>query len=168
MLITLMMLTLVQDVDPLAPGRQGQVQCYDPVVAEKTCRAISTYRFGPGDEIWNESQSLLSPDPRIVIKSRTRIWVRGDAECARNENLKDEIMEVQVNGTALEGAQYESARTQIGALLDASMTGGELCSTYQPGADGALRATVSIGGVVRPDMESTLMWVDPAGWRLQD
>ncbi|MBX3478446.1 MAG: hypothetical protein KF910_12605 [Brevundimonas sp.] len=168
MLMTLMMLALVQDADPLAPGRAGKVQCYDPVVAEKTCRAIGAYRFGPGDEIWNESQSLLGASPRIVLTGRTRVWVRDGAECARNQNHADEIVGIQVNGVALEDGQYETVRAQIGAALETAMGGGELCSTYHANDDGSLRATVTVGGVDRPEFESTVLWVDPAEWRLAD
>lgn len=168
MLLTLLVLVAAQEAGPLEPARAGKVQCYDPIVVEKTCRAIGAYRFGPGEEIWNDAQNVINDAPHIVVRSTTRVYVRDNAECVKSDNLPDEITAIEVQGARLTGAQYETARKQVAEAFASSIGSGEICTRYHSGPDGSLRAVVSLAGVERPDLESAVRWVNPAEWRLRD
>lgn len=167
MLLTLLALMVAQDADPLEPARAGKVQCYDPIIAEKTCRAMGAYRFGADGEIWNDAQSVVNDTPHIVLRATTRVYVRDDAECAKSDNLAEEITAIEVDGAALTGAQYDAIRKQAAEAMSATIGNGELCTVYHPKPDGSLRAIASLNGVARPDLESVVRWVNPADWRLR-
>ncbi|GAA0638676.1 hypothetical protein [Brevundimonas lenta] len=167
MLIAALALLLAQDAGPLEPGRSGQVQCYGPDVAARTCTAIGAYRFAEDGTIWNDAQNLINAAPRIVLHATAKVYVRNDAECARQENRGDDITAIEVDGVPLEGQALETARKQIADNMQTVLGDGEFCTTYHPNPDGSLRAAVTIDGVDRPEFESTVLWIDPAqGWTL--
>ena len=167
MLVAALALLIAQDAGPLEPGRNGLVQCYGPDVAGKTCRAIGAYRFGADGVIWNDARNLINDTPRVVLHATGKVYVRGDAECARPENRAEEITGVEVDGVALAGEQFEAVRRQIADGIQASLGDGEFCTTYHPNPDGSMRAVVTVDGVERPEFQSTVRWVDPAeGWTL--
>ena len=154
-----------QDAGPLEPGRSGKLQCYGPDVAAKTCTAIGAYRFEADGTIWNEARSQISAAPVIILHGASKVYMKDGAECARSENRAEEITGIEVDGTRLEGAQFEGVRQQIAANISAVLGDGEFCSTFVPNADGTLKAAVTVNGVVRPEFESTVLWIEPdAGW----
>jgi hypothetical protein len=168
MLVAAFALLLAQDAGPLEPARGGLVQCYDPDRAARTCRAIGAYRFTADGVVWNDAQTVISPSPRIVLRATTKVYVRDSAECTLPESRADEITAIEVNGTTLQGDVFETARKQIADAVQATLGAGELCSTYHPNPDGSLRAVTVIDGVERPELESTVLWIDPAeGWTLR-
>lgn len=156
-----------QDAGPLEPGRAGKLQCYGPNVAAKTCTAIGAYRFDADGTIWNDARNQIGASPAIVLHATGRVYVKDGAECARADNRAEEITGIEVDGTRLEGAQFESARQQIAANISLVLGDGEFCSTYAPNPDGTLKASVTVDGVARPEFESTVLWIEPnAGWTL--
>lgn len=169
MLLTILVFALAaQDADPLAPGRAGMVQCYGPDVSAKTCDAMGAYRFGSDGVIWNDARNRINESPRVVLYATGKVYVRDGAECARPENRAEEITSLEVDGVALQGDEFERLRKQIADGIQETLGDGEFCSTYHPNPDGSLRAAVTIGGVERPEFESTVLWVDPAeGWTLK-
>lgn len=93
--------------------------------------------------------------------------MKDGAECAQPENRAEEITRIDLNGVPLEGAQFTTVRQQIADNISAVLGDGEFCSTYAPNADGSLKASVTVGGVARPEFESTVLWIEPnAGWTL--
>ena len=156
-----------QDVGPLEPGRAGKLQCYGPNVAAKTCTAIGSYRFEADGTIFNDARNQINASPAVVLHATGRVYLKDGAECARSENRAEEITGIDVDGTPLQGDQFQMARQQIAANISAVLGDGEFCSTYHPNPDGSLRATVAINGVERPEFESTVLWIDAdAGWTL--
>lgn len=156
-----------QDAGPLEPGRAGKLQCYGPNIAAKTCTAIGGYRFEADGTIFNDARNQINATPAIVLHATGRVYVKDGAECARTDNRAEEITRIDVDGTPLQGEQFNAARTQIAANIGAVLGDGEFCSTYTPNPDGTLTASVSINGVARPEFESTVLWIEPdAGWTL--
>jgi hypothetical protein len=156
-----------QDVGPLEPGRAGKLQCYGPNVAAKTCTAIGAYRFDADGTIWNDARNMISASPQVVLHATGKVYVKDGAECAHPLNRAEEITRIDVNGAALEGAQFTAARQQIADNINLVLGDGEFCSTYVPNPDGTLKAAVTIDGVARPEFESVVLWIEPdAGWTL--
>ncbi|KQW84040.1 hypothetical protein [Brevundimonas sp. Root1279] len=169
MLITFMTAALlVQTGDPLAPARDGMVQCYRPNAAAKTCNAIGSYRFGADGAITNDAVNLLNADPLIVMHATAKVYVRDGAECSMIVNDPTTITAVEFNGAPLAGEQLAAAQKGIVDSMIAGLGGeGEFCTTYHPNPDGTLRAAVTIDGVAKPEAESVVLWVNPAdGWRV--
>jgi hypothetical protein len=165
-MLTLSLLLLAAAADPLAPARAGQVQCYDPVPAQKLCRAMGSYAFAADGTISNLAVTRIQDSPAIVMFARSPVVLKGDKECSAGALKATDIERIEVDGQALDAATLAVARGQIvAALPDFMKTGEPLCSAYAHGADGALTATVDVGGVAHPELTATVRWVDPAeGW----
>ena len=167
-MLTLSLLLLAATADPLAPARAGQVQCYDPVPAQKLCRAIGSYDFAADGTISNLAVTRIQDAPAIVMFARSPVVLKDDKECSAGALKETDIEKIEVNGQPLDAATLSIARGQIvAALPDFMKTGDALCSAYSPNPDGTMSATVDVGGVAHPELTATVRWVDPAeGWKV--
>jgi hypothetical protein len=167
-MLTLSLLLLAAATDPLAPARAGQVQCYDPVPAQKLCRAMGSYDFAADGTISNLAVTRIQDAPAIVMFARSPVVLKDDKECSAGALKETDIEKIEVNGQPLDAATLAVARGQIvAALPDFMKTGEPLCSAYSPNPDGTMSATVDVGGVAHPELTATVRWVDPAeGWKV--
>lgn len=161
-------MTAPSDPNPLAPARDGRVQCYTPDVERKVCRAIGAYRFEPDGRIINDAENMLSTDPLVILRASSDVYVKGNAECASAGAFNEShILSVEVNGAPLEGEQLAAARSMYIERMRSGIGTGEYCSTYHSKPDGSLRALVTVDGIPRRESEDTIMWVRPEdGWRV--
>lgn len=168
MLATALLMSLAVTTDPLAPARRGLVQCYDPVPAQKLCRAIGSYTYVADRPISNLAVTRLQDSPAIVMFARSAVVVRDGKECSVGALKESDIEKIEVDGQPLDAATLATARTQIVAgLPDFMKTDQPLCSSYAANADGTMTATVDIGGVAHPELTATVQWVNPAeGWKV--
>lgn len=165
MLATALLLTFATS-DPLAPARQGQVQCYDPVPAQKLCRAIGSYAFGADGSITSLARTRLQDTPVIIMSARSKVVIRDGKECSVEDLKATDIEKIEIDGQPLPPPALEAVRPQIIAgLPDVLKSGQPLCSTYPARTDGPMTVTVEIGGVAHPELTATVQWVNPAeGW----
>ena len=158
----------LQQPDPLAPARTGQVLCYEPDAARQTCYGTATYRRQGNGTIISDIVVAASAVPAIFVHSSAPVFVRGDAECTRLVPSAGQITAIYEDGERLSGSDFESFRRILGSSIDhANGRGQELCFTYTPLANGDLKSTARIDGVARPDLGGTVRWVRPTdGWRV--
>lgn len=165
MLALLAVIALTAQTDPLAPARDGLVQCYDPAPAGKLCRAIGAYEFLPDGSIISDGMNRIENDLPVVLFARSRIEVRDGKICSIGPITAADIHRVDVAGQSLDGPALAQARAQIYGALPSAMRSGSLCSAYTANPDGSLTTTVDIDGVHQSDMGSTVRWVRPGdGW----
>lgn len=156
------------DPDPLAPARTGQVQCYEPDMAQKTCESIGSYRFEPDGRILNKAEVVIDDGVRIVMTAESEVHVRHDAECASEPLAPGQIRSIEIDGEALSGEDLDALRQELVAALNEALGDGEFCSTYHPKPDGSMVILSTVAGQPRPDLTSTARWVRREdGWRLQ-
>jgi hypothetical protein len=158
----------LQQTDPLAPARMGQVLCYEPDAARQTCYGTATYRWLGDGTVISDIVVAASAVPAIFVHSSAPVFVRGDAECTRLVPSAGQITAIYEDGEKLGGSEFESFRRILGSIIDhANGRGRELCFTYEPLASGDLKSVARIDGVARPDLGGTARWVRPAdGWRV--
>ncbi|MFT3726920.1 MAG: hypothetical protein QM759_03760 [Terricaulis sp.] len=150
-----------QQADVLAPARHGELQCYAPNVQAKTCEALESFTFDPQGKITNVGEAAIYPSPLVIMNLSTAVEVRSDgAVCGPLLQQDIDHMTFTVDGQAPSDEQMQSMRTQFGQQA-ASLIGVDTCTTFTPAADGALNANATIGGVPRPDMTTTVLWVRP-------
>lgn len=162
--MTLLLLLLALPVnsidDPLAPARQGQLQCHSPDVARKTCAALAGYTFEADGRIHNQAEVLLSRSPAVVMHNETTVFIREGAVCGDMSDLAKASF--TIGGQAPDENVTNLLRTQVTAAF--SQLGREGCTRYAPNGEGIF-AKVTIDGEERPDLNQPVMWVSPdAGW----
>jgi hypothetical protein len=69
-------------VDPLAPARQGFLECGTVDHVAKTCEEIAQYIPRPDGKYDLVSQQVLALDPQIVMTYKTLVFVQGELICS--------------------------------------------------------------------------------------
>ncbi|WP_109807968.1 hypothetical protein [Sphingosinithalassobacter portus] len=151
--------------DPLAPAREGKLQCYSPDTAAKTCQALAGYELAEDGTYRNTATVLIAPTPAVTMTTVSPVTVKDGAVCGYNRVEDLEASEISVDAMPIPEAQASAVRAQIIQAL-APMIGPELCTRYTPDGDG-LRAEVSFDGVARPEFNTRVIWVSPdEGYRV--
>jgi len=155
----------LQTADPLAPARGGDQLCYVPDAAAKTCMSIAAYSFGADGVIVSDARTAISASPVITMTTRTPIMIRDGFDCSNASDLTEQIVAIHVTGAALEGASFETTRTQIATEVANVIGGDEVCTVYQTQADGTLLAVSRVDGNDRADLSTPVLWIKPGeGW----
>ncbi len=148
---------VAQTADPLAPARAGQLQCFEPNVAAKTCQSIGGYTFQANGVIDNPAHVLISPAPVIVMHINSTVTVRNNAICGPIAAADIQRATFTVDGAAASEADTTDIRGVLTQQL-APALGQETCMTMTP--DGAgFRADTSVGGVPQPQQTQRVIWV---------
>jgi len=66
---------------PIAPAAQGQLQCYTPDVARRTCRSLAAYKGGAKGAIDNTSIVLISQSPSISMTTVSPVVIKANQVC---------------------------------------------------------------------------------------
>lgn len=149
---------------PLDEARKGNLQCYTPDTARKTCSSLAGYTFENG-KILNQAEVLVSSAPPIVMKTVSPIEIRGDAVCGPLRRGDIESAEILVQGQVVNGADAASIKAQLESGLAARLEK-EICTSYRK--QGSVLVTgVTIAGVGQPEIKETVIWVKPSeGYRV--
>lgn len=145
--------------DPLAPARSGGLQCYgagaDP--ARKTCQALAGYTFGADGVILNQAEVIISPSPLVTMKTVSPVTVKDGAVCGPLSGIDQ--AQITIEGQPADDAVTAQIRAQLSTAM-APMLGKQVCTAYRRDGD-SLVTDVTIDGVARPEMKSTVLWVSP-------
>jgi hypothetical protein len=141
----------------LAPAREGQLQCYQPDAVRKVCRAMASYVINADGSIDNGAEVLLLPDPLVIARGTTRVFIRDNAVCGPMTRAELDQMSFTADGNPLPEPNAVAIRDQIAAAPGALAE--EVCTTYVPVDGGGFRADVTVDGVSQPDMSMPVIWV---------
>ena len=143
---------------PLAPARSGQVQCYRPDRARKTCRSLAAYRAAPGGDYVNAATIPISPDGVVTLTTETPVRVVAGAVCGalRAEDVARGT--VIAGGTAVPPEQAAPLLAQIADLMS-GLIGRQICTRYEAAPAGDLLARVTIDGAEQPEATQSVAWV---------
>jgi len=156
---------LAQSGDVLAPARAGQLQCFEPNVAAKTCQSLGSFVFHANGSIDNVAEILLMPSPAIVMRASGPVTVENNAICGPLRAEDIEAATFTINGAAASAEESAQLKAAMGQQL-APMIGVQNCLTLTSDGDG-LRADSTIGGTSRPDLTQRAIWVGANdGWRV--
>ena len=146
-----------QTADPLAPAREGRLQCFEPNVAAKTCQSISAYTFQPNGVIDNPAQVLIMPSPVIIMNINSPVTIRNSAVCGPLAAADIQRATFTIDGAAASETDTAAIRNELTQQL-APMIGQETCLTLTP--DGAgFRADTTIAGAPQPQQTQHVIWV---------
>jgi hypothetical protein len=147
--------------DPLAPARDGRLQCYAPNVAKRTCMAIAGYVRRPDGTYLNRADVLIAPEQNLSMVTETVVTVRGDAVCGPISRADLLAGKVFIGGAAVPGAQADGILAQVAQAYETlGMLDKESCTVYTPDGD-HLRADATIDGVAHPELTLPVIWIGP-------
>ena len=173
MLVTLALAALIQTTpaiagmsgDPLAPAAAGQILCYKPDTAQKTCHSIAEYAAQGNGGFTSKATILVSKSPLVILRSATPVHEEGGAVCGIITADQLSASTLVVNGNEM-SADEAAPLLALGVSALDKIIGKNICTSYSDGNDG-LQATATVDGQSRPDLTQTVMWVSPSdGYRV--
>ncbi len=151
--------------DPLAQARAGSLQCYKPDQAKKTCMALAGYVFRDDGSITNNADTLLSPQPLLVMRTSSAVTIKNDAVCGMMRQADIERADMLLNGSPMPADQAATVRAQLIPML-AKQFDVEICTSYAGNGD-LVTANVTVNGKPEPAYTQSVLWVKPdAGYRV--
>jgi hypothetical protein len=149
---------------PLDKAREGNLQCYEPNVASKTCNSLASYTFENG-KISNQAEVLVSPSPPLVMKTVSPVEIRGDAVCGQLRKKDIETAKILVQGKILSEADAAPVKAQLEAAFGPRLEK-EICTAYREQA-GRFVTDVTIAQERHSELKETVIWVKPSdGYRV--
>lgn len=168
---TLILLALLQataapaDADPLAPARQGKLQCMAPDRARKACTALNHYVPDGERRYRNTTRALLTLKPLVTLEITVSSTIEGDAYCGT-------VTRADLEAATVFLGKAEAPDSLRKRVIDATLSsirsdlGKKACSRVRPDGDLLLQKS-EVDGVSRPDLMMRFIWVDPEeGYRL--
>ncbi|MDF7774459.1 hypothetical protein P1X14_04305 [Sphingomonas sp. AOB5] len=163
----LLLMALVQSApDPLAPAREGKLQCTMPNVAKKKCLAMTRYTPTPTGHR-NTTTVIISAAPLVTMEMSSEGTTEGEAVCGvlRHEDIL--AATVRIDGQPMSPAD---AAPLIDRMIDGLQEnfGRKICTCFR--AEGDLMVSeAEIDGTPRADMKLSFLWVRPedgytVGW----
>lgn len=154
-----------QTADPVAPARQGKIQCVLPNQDKKTCLGMTSYRIS-GDGYESATRLFLAPTPLITMEIRTRGTVKDGQFCETISLADFQNGKVLVNGAPADEATSSAVKSQMAAAVS-SLDGKASCTAIKPAEGGLLLNELTIDGAVRSDLSQKFVWVgDKDGYKL--
>jgi hypothetical protein len=144
---------------PITPAAQGQLQCYTPDVARRTCRSLAAYKSKANGAIDNTAIVLISQSPSISMTTVSPVVIKANQVCGSIRSRDIDAARFTLDDRPADPAQTATLRQQMQSAMK-GFFGHEICTTYVP-ADGSLLAKVTVDGASQPTMDQKVIWVSP-------
>ncbi len=144
---------------PIAPAAAGQLQCYTPYTARKTCQSLAAYRRMQDCQIENTAIVLISPNPAIVMTTISPVTINVGQVCGLIHPNDIATAEFSVAGRPASTAQRKALQQQLQIGMK-SIFGHEICTAYTA-EGGSFLANATVDGVAHPAMNQKVIWVLP-------
>jgi translation initiation factor IF-1 len=142
---------------PIAQATSGQLQCYQPNIANKSCRSLAGYRMTV-DGIVNTAVAMLSADPLITMETVTHVEIKNGQVCGKMRAHDIQTAKLLMNGSPVSAQIAETLQKQLFAGLKSEFDH-EICTAYIPDGDGFI-AKATDNGVPVPG-KPRVIWVSP-------
>lgn len=145
--------------DPLAPARDGQMQCYRPDTVNRTCGQLVSYAFDGHGGIVEKQEMLLVAKPLLVMRSQSSVALRDGAVCGLMAKSDIDTATITLDGNPAPDDLVAKVRAQL-LETDGADLGKEGCTSFPADGD-HFAARVAIAGVDRPELTVPVIWVKP-------
>ena len=146
--------------DPIGPASGGQLQCYAPDRARKTCASLSGYAFGADGAIVNSAVVLISRSPRITMATAAPVTIKDGRVCGAMQLRDLDAATFVYDDVAADEAKTAELREAVKKAYGAIM-GHEICTAFVPDG-GGLTARITEDGLPKPGLDERVIWVSPA------
>lgn len=146
--------------NPLLPAEAGNVQCYEPDDAKKTCRSISSYH-PLGDQQYSSTTTvLISRVSSMTLETTSPVEVKNGAICGLVKPDDIATSKVRIADRLLDPVEAKPYLETIQKSLKA-LIGKEVCSTYVAAPEGLI-SKVTINGEYRANTDEHMKWLSPS------
>ncbi len=146
---------------PLTPAAQGQIQCYVPDTAKKTCMSLAYYVARDDGGFDNRSVVLLNKSPVVTLDTTTRVTLKDGAVCGAIRAEDIAAGKVTVGDHLMTPEEASPVLNSITQGLS-GIIGHEICTVYVPDASGKLVAQASMDGKRQPEQDQPVLWISPS------
>jgi hypothetical protein len=150
---------------PLTPASQGQVQCYVPNSATKSCQLIAAYARDAAGVIQNRATVLVSRDFPITMTTTAPVQIHEGRVCGvvRTEDFAGATFTIA--GQAADMAQTADLRAHVADGMKAVISH-EVCLDYVRAGETWV-AKAYFDGTAHPEGDEAFIWVAAdGGWRV--
>jgi hypothetical protein len=151
---------LCEPPSPIARAEKGDVQCYQPDKARKTCQSIASYKTMPDGKIQNTAIVLVGLKPVVVMRTATLVSIKNGQVCGPIKQADIDRATYTVDGAPATPRQVEVLHQQMTDSM-ATLLNADICTAYPPSGDG-LTARETVDGVAQPRLDQHVIWVSPA------
>ena len=146
--------------DPLGPAAQGQVQCYAPDRARRTCASLAGYAVGADGAIINTALVLISRAPKITMETSAPVTRKEGRVCGAMQPPDLETARFLYEDAPPDAAKAAELKEAVKRAYGPIM-GHEICTAFVPDG-GGLTARITEDGLPRPGLDERVIWVSPA------
>ena len=146
---------------PLTPAGTGQIQCYVPDTAKKTCSSMAYYQARDDGGFDNRAVILLNKSPVVTLDMTTRVTIKDGAVCGALRAEDIAAARVTVGDHVMTADESGPVLNQITQGLS-NVIGHEICTAYVPDASGKLTAQASMDGKRQAEQDQPVLWISPS------
>ncbi|MEP7209892.1 MAG: hypothetical protein ABI740_03565 [Alphaproteobacteria bacterium] len=142
---------------PIARAEKGDVMCYQPDAARKTCQSTASYKTLPNGQVRNSTVVLVGIKPVVVMETATLVTIRNGQLCGPLKASDIDRATYTVDGVPATPKQTELLHQQMMDSM-ATLLNADLCTTYVPSGNG-LTSREAVDGVNQPKLDEHVIWV---------
>ncbi|MBW8734716.1 MAG: hypothetical protein JF571_10490 [Asticcacaulis sp.] len=146
---------------PLDPAASGQIQCYVPDTARKTCSSMAYYVARDDGSFDNRAVVLINKAPAVTLETTTRVGIKNGAVCGALRAEDIAAGKVSVSGRVMTPEEASPVLNSITQALG-GVIGHEICTAFVPDASGKLTAQASMDGTRQAEQDQPVLWVAPS------
>lgn len=143
---------------PIAQAANGQMQCYQPNPATKSCQSLAGYRAGANGMIDNTAVVMIAPKPLITMETVMPVEIKNGQVCGKMQAKDIAAAKLTVDGKLVEGPQTDALRQRIGAAFT-PMLDREICTAYVADGGGFVAKATDNGAPM--SVAPRVIWVSP-------
>lgn len=153
--------------DPLAPAREGKIQCHDPDSAARTCSIMTWYIVRPDGSA--QSRSVTAINDQLAAEARMEIKRVGGGMCGVVDETYMRSFHI-VQSRAPHAAVNNKNLTLLyrEALVEALWNRTHCAFNYTRDADDVRLDVSTVDGQFAGELMAEFIWISPgAGYRLK-
>jgi hypothetical protein len=144
---------------PIEPAGEGEVMCFRPNEARKTCAATGTYSDNGDGTFTNSATFLLPEQPVMVMKMKTILTVKDGVVCGtiHADGISSAVL--SIDDKELSPDEARPTLDRLAASVFSPIVDKEICTTYVP-TNGQLISKATFKG--KPfGVDAVVKWVRP-------
>lgn len=148
--------------DPLAPVREGKIRCVSPNLVLRTCQSMVRYTLRGTDGFDAVVTGIIEREPVVLLRYTSFGRAEAGGVCSMVRLSDFENGQLMKSGTPLSRADEQGVRLRLMDVIQ-PLAGKKRCYLDRPGEGGKreLVSVVTIDGVVRPELQQTVIWISP-------